>query len=79
MEIVVNTENKASKKVEKASELVVKLNLKRRILSQFNEPMEKFLASEDINPKLFSLEIAKWNQINIEFVGAVVTVFMSKE
>jgi len=58
---------------------MVKLNLKRRILSQFNEPMEKFLASEDINPKLFSLELSKWNQINIEFIGSVVTVYMSKE
>jgi len=36
--------------------------------------MEKFLASEDINPKLFALALSKWTQINIEFKGPAVTV-----
>lgn len=43
-------------------------------MSQFNEPMEKFLASEDIPADKFMLQLSHWNQINIDFVGASVTV-----
>eukprot|EP00341_Mesodinium_pulex_P007108 CAMPEP_0116890070 /NCGR_PEP_ID=MMETSP0467-20121206/609_1 /TAXON_ID=283647 /ORGANISM="Mesodinium pulex, Strain SPMC105" /LENGTH=223 /DNA_ID=CAMNT_0004557463 /DNA_START=4001 /DNA_END=4672 /DNA_ORIENTATION=- len=74
-----NLQSKDNDNDKDREKYLVKINLKRRVLNQFNEPMEKFLASEDAKTELFTIEFGKWNQVSIDFVGPVVKVFMSQE